>query len=88
MLHAAVLAYVSDISNGLVELEGTEMRSGPSLDHAIWFHRPVRVDEWVWQDLVPHTAAGGAPPPGVPRALSGAGYRAAPAPLSSPAGRW
>jgi acyl-CoA thioesterase II len=59
MLHAAVLAYVSDISNGLVELEGTEMRSGPSLDHAIWFHRPVRMDEWVWQDLVPHTAAGG-----------------------------
>ena len=33
--------------------------SGPSLDHAVWFHRPVRMDEWIWQDLVPHTAAGG-----------------------------
>ena len=59
MLHAAVLTYVSDISNGLVPLEGTEMRSGPSLDHAVWFHRPARMDEWTWQDLVPHTAAGG-----------------------------
>jgi acyl-CoA thioesterase II len=59
MLHAAVLAYVSDISNGLVPLEGEDIRSGPSLDHAVWFHRPVRMDEWTWQDLIPHTAAGG-----------------------------
>ncbi len=59
MLHAAVLTYVSDISNGLVPLEGADIRSGPSLDHAVWFHRPARMDEWTWQDLVPHTAAGG-----------------------------
>ncbi len=59
MLHAAILAYVSDISNGLVPLEGEDMRSGPSLDHAVWFHRPARMDDWTWQDLIPHTAAGG-----------------------------
>jgi acyl-CoA thioesterase-2 len=22
-----------------------------SLDHAIWFHRPVRVDEWLFYDI-------------------------------------
>jgi acyl-CoA thioesterase-2 len=22
-----------------------------SLDHALWFHRPLRVDEWVYYDL-------------------------------------
>ena len=59
MLHAAILAYVSDISNGLVPLEGADMRSGPSLDHAVWFHRPARMDDWTWQDLIPHTAAAG-----------------------------
>ncbi len=59
MLHAAVLTYVSDITNGLVPLEGEDMWSGPSLDHSVWFHRPARMDDWTWQDLIPHTAAGG-----------------------------
>jgi acyl-CoA thioesterase-2 len=59
LLHAAILTYTSDISNGLIALEGEDMRSGPSLDHAVWFHRPARMDEWTWQDLVPQTAAAG-----------------------------
>jgi acyl-CoA thioesterase II len=59
LLHAAILTYISDISNGLVALEGEDMWSGPSLDHAVWFHRPARMDEWTWQDLVPQTAAAG-----------------------------
>jgi acyl-CoA thioesterase-2 len=59
LLHAAILTYVSDISNGLVALEREDMRAGPSLDHAVWFHRPARMDEWIWQDLDPQTAAGG-----------------------------
>ncbi len=24
---------------------------GASLDHAVWFHRPVRMDEWLFYDL-------------------------------------
>ena len=32
---------------------------GSSLDHAVWFHRPARLDEWVLLDIVPHTTAGG-----------------------------
>lgn len=53
LLHAALLTYASDYL-----LLDVVFRSYPggyppaglmgfSLDHAIWFHRPVRVDEWV-----------------------------------------
>jgi acyl-CoA thioesterase II len=59
LLHAAVLTYTSDISSGLIALEGGEGYGGPSLDHAVWFHRPARMDEWNWQGLIPHTAAAG-----------------------------
>lgn len=53
LLHAAVLAYASDY----VLLEPILRRHGvgwgdprlrpASLDHAMWFHRPARVDQWV-----------------------------------------
>lgn len=59
LLHAAVLAYTSDISTGLIPLEDDGSRSGPSLDHAVWFHRPARMDDWTWHELTPHTVAGG-----------------------------
>jgi len=29
-----------------------------SLDHAMWFHRPVRADEWVLYDTESPTASG------------------------------
>jgi acyl-CoA thioesterase-2 len=58
LIHCCVLTYVSDMSSGLVDLPGGH-RSGPTLDHAIWFHRPARLDDWVLVDLVPHTVAGG-----------------------------
>ncbi|UPJ59900.1 acyl-CoA thioesterase II [Bradyrhizobium sp. 192] len=52
-LHRAMLAYVSDLN-----LLSTVLRphaltwvtpgiQSTSLDHAIWFHRPFRIDEWV-----------------------------------------
>ena len=59
LLHAAVLTYTSDISSGMIGVERDDAQSGPSLDHAVWFHRPARMDEWTWQDLVPQTAAAG-----------------------------
>jgi acyl-CoA thioesterase-2 len=59
ILHACVLTYLSDISSGTVAMQGTGGRSGASLDHAVWFHRPVRMDRWVLMDLVPHTVAAG-----------------------------
>jgi acyl-CoA thioesterase II len=59
LLHAAILTYTSDISSGLIAFERDGTLSGPSLDHAVWFHRPARMDEWTWQDLTPQTAAAG-----------------------------
>lgn len=59
LVHAAAIAYTSDISSGLVRFESDGTITGPSLDHAVWFHRPARMDGWMWQDLTPHTAAGG-----------------------------
>ena len=30
-----------------------------SLDHAMWFHRPLRADEWLLYDQVSPSASGG-----------------------------
>jgi acyl-CoA thioesterase-2 len=53
LLHSAVLAYASDYSL----LEPVLRRHGltwgnprlrmASLDHSMWFHRPVRADDWI-----------------------------------------
>jgi acyl-CoA thioesterase-2 len=52
-LHRAVIAYASDFTllgtsalpHGLSWMRGE--LTGASLDHAIWFHRPARADEWL-----------------------------------------
>lgn len=51
--HQAVLAYASDyglLSTALLpharSIQDPKMQAA-SLDHAIWFHRPFRVDEWL-----------------------------------------
>ncbi len=50
--HAALLAYASDyllldmVPRAHPDRSLGEMYSGFSLDHAIWFHRPVRFDRW------------------------------------------
>ncbi|HEY6494362.1 MAG TPA: acyl-CoA thioesterase domain-containing protein [Trebonia sp.] len=59
LAHAAVLAFTSDISTALIPFESEGISTGPSLDHAVWFHRPARMDDWHWQELTPRTAAGG-----------------------------
>jgi acyl-CoA thioesterase-2 len=52
-LHQCVLAYASDMSllDAIVQPHGRVGELGPlmtaSLDHAIWFHKPVRVDRWL-----------------------------------------
>jgi len=59
LVQACALTYLSDISSGLLAWDGEEAATGPSLDHALWFHRPARMDEWVLVDLAPRTVAGG-----------------------------
>jgi acyl-CoA thioesterase-2 len=52
-LHRCLLAYASDyyllsactIPHGIL-IEQAKMRVA-SIDHAMWFHRPVRVDDWL-----------------------------------------
>lgn len=65
LLHPALLAYISDyeligtvtLPHGLhATREGLQMAS---LDHAMWFHRQVRVDEWLLFALDSPAAAGG-----------------------------
>ncbi len=65
LVHDAVLAYASDYSL----LEGVLRRHGrtwtapglrvASLDHAMWFHRPARADEWVLYAQHSPSAQGG-----------------------------
>jgi acyl-CoA thioesterase-2 len=64
-VHRAVLAYLSDmtlIDTILVRHQHTVFDPevlAASLDHAIWFHRPFRADEWLLYSQVSPTAQGG-----------------------------
>ena len=63
LLHAALVLYLTDLgTTGSARAPGTPMRErmGPmSLDHAFWWHRPVRVDEWVHVNATSLTEASG-----------------------------
>ena len=65
VLHAAVLTYASDLTllSASVIPHGTwigDPRLQPaSLDHAMWFHRPLRADRWLLYDQVSPSAFGG-----------------------------
>lgn len=59
LLHACVLTYLSDASTGVVDHLGRDWRPAASLDHALWLHRPVALDDWVLVDLVGHVLTGG-----------------------------
>jgi acyl-CoA thioesterase-2 len=62
LLHACLVAYASDMTlldtimlpHGLIWNQGSQA----SLDHAMWFHRPFRADEWLMYDQSSPTAAG------------------------------
>ena len=60
VLHACALTYLSDNGSGfgLLDVPGVPP-GGPSIDHVMWFHEPIRVDEWVLVDLRPARASGG-----------------------------
>ena len=65
LLHAALLTYQSDdalLSTSRLPHRGlfkrSEMQSA-SLDHAMWFHRPFRFDEWLLYVMESPTTNGG-----------------------------
>lgn len=61
--HQAFLAFLSDMGLiGMVTFPHLRPPAGfqlASLDHALWFHCPVRVDEWMLFDLYSPRAGGG-----------------------------
>ena len=63
--HACLLAYVSDyhlIATAMLPHGYTMASPGivvASIDHAMWFHRPLRVDEWLLCSMESPVAAGG-----------------------------
>jgi acyl-CoA thioesterase-2 len=63
-VHVCVLAYASDLTllGSVAARHDRALDLGvmaASLDHAIWFHRPFRADEWVLYDCASPSASGG-----------------------------
>jgi acyl-CoA thioesterase II len=63
VLHQAWVAYISDdlpsdaVRTARGEIEGVDPDDdvhGASLDHTLWFHRPIRADEWLLHDVTCH----------------------------------
>lgn len=56
LLHACVVAYASDMTllDSILLAHGVSWDDprlmGASLDHAMWFHRPFRADDWLLYD--------------------------------------
>lgn len=65
LLHAAALAFASDylLLEPIARQHGipwaTPGMRGASLDHAMWFHRPFRVDDWLLYELESPTSQSG-----------------------------
>jgi acyl-CoA thioesterase-2 len=63
LLHRCWLAYLSDdlptdAVRNTTEIDGDGQFTA-SLDHTMWFHRPVRADEWHLHDFTCHNVVGG-----------------------------
>ena len=63
-LHAAVLAYLTDLLllsvstvQHEVEFLSPNLQTA-SIDHAMWFHRPAHCDRWLLYDMVSPSASG------------------------------
>ena len=63
VLHICALAYMSDLTLlGSAQVNHVEERKHlniASLDHAMWFMRPFRADEWLLYDQSSPSASGG-----------------------------
>jgi acyl-CoA thioesterase II len=64
LAHQAVLAYASDygLLATAIQPHGLSIRDprlqAATLDHAVWFHRPLRMDEWLLYTMDSPAAAG------------------------------
>ncbi|MCW2856697.1 MAG: acyl-CoA thioesterase [Marmoricola sp.] len=58
LLNAAALTYLSDVSADLHSFQTDGFIPAASLDHAVWFHHPVRMEDWVFTDHTARAIAG------------------------------
>jgi acyl-CoA thioesterase-2 len=64
LLHACALTYLSDLTllDAVLSVHGEVWGPGgvigASLDHALWFHRPFRADEWFLYDCASPSSSG------------------------------
>jgi acyl-CoA thioesterase-2 len=59
-LQACALTYLSDMYSGLFALEeDTDGVGLTSLDHSLWFYRPINLNDWVLMDLIPESVSAG-----------------------------
>ena len=63
VLHTCLLTYASDMTvldtaTKALPVQGSEIDiQAASLDHAMWFHRPLRMDDWIFLDQVSNSAS-------------------------------
>ena len=54
LVHACAVTYVSDLGSGFGQVDVPGLPAGgPSIDHSLWFHDPIRADEWMLLELWP-----------------------------------
>ena len=64
VVHAAIVTFASDLTlvDTILQRHGItpydESFVGASLDHCVWFHRPLRADEWLFYDQTSPVAFG------------------------------
>lgn len=64
-LHLQVIAFLSDFGptraarEPHASLSDDARRMSVTLDHSVWFHRPVRVDQWLLSELEPRSTGRG-----------------------------
>jgi len=58
LTHACAVAYVSDLGSGFGQVDVPDLPAGgPSIDHSLWFHDPIRADAWMLLELWPLKAS-------------------------------
>jgi len=59
LLHACALTYLSDVSSGVLPAADGSARSRASIDHSLWLHGPVNLNDWVLTDYQPRATGFG-----------------------------
>ena len=59
LIHDCALTYLSDMGTGIMPPGDGSYRSGPSIDHALWFHGMVDMNQWVLTDYHPRVTGHG-----------------------------